>query len=201
MSWTHSTPIREAEARRGAERLGVEPHRLHFFAATDGSVCDEITELKPKFKELMAGIRPDRVACGAFEQGHLDHDSTNYLVNQTFSGPVLEIPFYHTYLTRLQTMGRFSDPKGEELLPLSPDEQRFEKEFAKGFPSQNIWQVLLGYEAWQVVRGRRVELAKSDRMRLQTHRDFRTPNHPPDLRAKVEASAPWQRWLAALDQL
>ena len=198
LSWTHSTPTREAEARRGAGKLGVPQDRLYFFGATDGSVCDEIDSLLPRFRALMAQVQPARVVCGAFEQGHLDHDATNYLVNQTFSGPILEIPFYHTYLARLQTMGRFSDPTNEEILTLSPEEARFEKDFAKGFPSQNIWRVLLSYEIWQLLRGRPVELAKSDRMRLQTHRDFRTPNHPAALRAKVEASASWRRWVTAL---
>ncbi len=198
ISWTHSKPIRENEARAVAKILGVPQDHLYFHQATDGSVCDEIPVLLPKFRAMMAEVQPDRVCCGAFEQGHIDHDSTNYLVNKTFDGPVLEIPFYHTYLTRSQRINRFSDPRGEEVIHLDMDEQRLKKEIARQYPSQNIWHVLLLYEAWQKARLKPIVLAKSERMRFQTHREFTKPNHPPYLARKVKRSATWKRWRAAI---
>jgi hypothetical protein len=111
----------------------------------------------------------------------------------------LEIPFYHTYCTRTQRLNRFADPNGEEVLHLKPGEVQFKRHIARQFPSQNIWSVLLWYEAWQVARIKPVELAKSERMRLQTCRDFKTPNLPARLRAKVLASPSWSRWLKAVD--
>ncbi|MDR3688370.1 MAG: PIG-L family deacetylase [Fimbriimonas sp.] len=200
LSWTHSNPVREREAREAARILGVPDQNLTFFHATDGSVCDEIAELLPKFKGLIETVRPDRVCCGAFEQGHLDHDSTNYLVNRTFDGPVLEIPFYHTYTTRLQRMNRFSDSRGEEILPLDLEDQRLKKRIARQYPSQNIWHVLLLYEAWQTVQFQRIALAKSERMRFQTHRLFAEPNHPPLIAQKVKSSPSWGRWLQSLNR-
>jgi len=198
LSWTHSNAIREGEARNVARLLGVPQENLTFLSATDGSVCDEIASLLPKFRDLMDAARPDRVCCGAFEQGHIDHDATNYLVNQSFSGPVLEIPFYHTYLTRIQRINRFSDPRGEEILELDVDDQALKKRIARQYPSQNIWSVLLSYEAWQVARFNPVVLAKTERMRFQTHRNFRTPAHPPRVAQRVAGSETWKRWLEAM---
>jgi len=201
MSWTHSNRVREAEARATAHLLGVPGENLHFFGATDASVCDEIPALLPRFAEMMGRVRPDRVACGAFEQGHIDHDSTNFLVNRTFEGPVLEIPFYHTYLRRFQTLNRFSDARGQEILELERPEQMLKTTIARQYPSQNIWSVLLWYELSQNARLRPMLLAKTERMRLQTHFDWQTPNHPPALAAKVERSRLWQRWCQAMQRV
>jgi LmbE family N-acetylglucosaminyl deacetylase len=200
MSWTHSNPVREAEGRAVAELLGVSQHELSFFAATDGDACEEIEKLLPKFRELMEQVGPDHVCCGAFEQGHIDHDTTNFLVNRSFDGPVLEVPFYHTYLTRLQTLNRFSDPRGEEILELDLDEQRLKTTVARQFPSQNIWSVLLWYEIYQNARLRPMVLAKTERMRWQTHRNFRTPNHPARLAERVARSPLWIKWLRAIEK-
>ncbi|RYG39984.1 PIG-L family deacetylase [bacterium] len=201
LSWTHALPVREEEARNAARKLGVPQDRLFFHGATDASVCDEIGVLKPKFAAMMEAVRPDRVVCGAFEQGHLDHDATNVLVNLTFKGPVLEAPFYHVYLTRLQTLNRFSNPLHQEVRPLEPDERGFKIEIAKSYPSQNIWQILFWHETVRRATFRRPQLLTSERLRLQTHRDWRTPNHPERLRTKVEASPKWRRWLAAMDRI
>ena len=198
MSWTHSNPIREQEARKVADLLGVPQDNLFFLGATDGSVCDEIPLLLPKFKAMMEQIKPHRVCCGAFEQGHIDHDSTIYLVSRTYSGPILEIPFYHTYTTRLQKLNRFSDPRGEEILHLDVDEQALKKRVARQYPSQNIWSVLLWYEAWQTARLKPIALAKTEQMRFLTHRDFRKPNHPSKLSRHIRRSKTWKRWRRAL---
>ncbi len=200
INWTHSNDVREKEARVVSAILGVPDENLSFMGATDGSVCDELSVLKPKFQGLMDRVKPDRVACGAFEQGHLDHDATNWLVNQTFGGPVFEIPFYHPYTRRLQTMNSFSTPGDHGALPLHPQEWSLKVQVAKSYRSQNIWAVLWWYEVWQKIRFRPIELRKRELMRLQTHRDFSQPNLPMRLRAEVEASAPWRRWCAAVER-
>ncbi len=199
ISWTHSNPIREREGRAVALLMGVPEDHLFFYEATDGSACDEIPKLLPKFQQMMALVKPDRVACGAFEQGHIDHDATNYLVNHSFKGPVLEIPFYHTYLTRLQRLNRFSSRTGEEIRLLPKDQQNFKKLIAKQYPSQNIWKVLLWYEIYSNARLRPAVLIQTERMRVQTHHDYQTPNHHPRLAARVQKSTLWKRWLRAMD--
>lgn len=198
LSWTHSNSVREAEARAVALLMGVRQDRLHFLHGTDGKIPEEIPVLLPKFAQMMAQVRPDRVCCGAFEQGHLDHDATNYLVSRTFSGPIFEIPFYHTYLTRFQRLNRFADPRGEEVLTLEIDEQRFKMLIARQFPSQNIWSILLWYQIWQKTRFRQMELSHSERMRLQKEINYLRPNLPPRLANRVRRTAAWKRWKRAV---
>ena len=127
---------------------------------------------------MMAAVSPDRVVCGAFEQGHLDHDSTHWLVTHSFGGPILEVPFYHVYTSRLQVLNRFSDPTREEIWPLGREDQKFKIEFAKGYPSQNIWSILFWYEVWKLLMGRPAKLRETERMRCWKGADYRTPAHP-----------------------
>ena len=198
ISWTHSNQIRESEARAVALLLGVRSDRLHFLHGTDGQIPEEMPQLLPKFQALMAKVQPDRVCCGAFEQGHLDHDSTNLLVASSFDGPIFEIPFYHTYLTRFQRLNRFANPHGEEILNLNIDEQRFKTLIARQFPSQNIWSVLLWYELWHKARLKPMQLVQTERMRLQAPINYRRPNLPPRLAARVKRTPSWRRWKAAV---
>jgi LmbE family N-acetylglucosaminyl deacetylase len=199
ISWTHSIPIRVAEAKAAASLIGVPQNHLYFFGATDGSVCNEMSELLPKFQEMMRQIQPDRVCCGAFEQGHIDHDSTNFLVTHTFKGPIYEIPFYHTYLTRLQKLNRFSDPRDEEVWDLDLEDQRFKTLIAKQYPSQNIWPILVWQNRARRLKVTKDHLVRSERMRRKTNFDFLRPNHPPRLARRVSESELWQRWVSAVN--
>lgn len=201
MSWTHDTPVRQAEGREAAKRLGVPESNLRFMGFPDGEVVDHLPELMHVYRDWLQESRPDRVCCGAFEQGHLDHDATNYLINRNFEGPVLEIPFYHAYLSRVQRMNRFATLSEQEVLMLTPEEQAFKKQFAKGYPSTNIRSCLLWYEVWQLSMLKPVELAKTERMRVQTHYDFLRPNLPEALRTRVEASERWAKWVRAIQTL
>jgi LmbE family N-acetylglucosaminyl deacetylase len=198
ISWTHSKPVREREARKVAKLLGVPQTHLRFFHATDGQVCHEIPELLSQFRSLVKEVGPDRICCGAFEQGHIDHDATNFLVSHSFDGPIYEIPFYHTYLTRLQILNRFSDGIGQEILPLTEPEQEFKLSVARSYPSQNIWRILLLYELSHKMLGRRKLLMKTERMRLQSHFNYRRPNHPPKLARRVKNCETWKRWKSAV---
>lgn len=194
MSWTHSNETREKEARSVAELLGVPQVNLFFHEGPDGHVCKTYGELLPQFREMMVKVQPDVVVCGAFEQGHVDHDTTNVLVNQTFDGPVLEVPFYHTYMTKLQKMNEFSDTAGQEVLVMTPDEVRLKREVAKRFKSQNIWSVLLWSEIWGVSQGKPIQMSRREVARLQHHKTFRIPNHPTALASKLEKHETWQWW-------
>lgn len=197
MSWTHDTPVRESEARRVAKLLGVRNDRLFFHGAPDGDVCVHMQDLLPRFKVMMQTIEPDRVVCGAFEQGHIDHDATNCLVNHSTEAKVLEVPFYHTYLTRFPRVNRFADPGGAESIHLDADEQALKKRVARSYPSQNIWWNMMAADLRARATGDGSLLA-AEWMRPQAHKDFAKPNLPGDLAAKVESSGKWKRWMAAL---
>ncbi len=198
LSWTHSNEEREAEARSAAEELGVPQDRLFFHASPDGGVLDDLESLLPRFQELTAEIAPDRIVCGAFEQGHLDHDATNYLANRVAKCPVLEVPWYHTYANLIQAVNRFAQPDGQQVLSLEPGETEFKKRLARMYPSQRIGDLLVWYEVWRRLRGSREGLAETERLRLQTHRDFLTPNLPPKLAGRVRRTGRWRTWEAAI---
>jgi LmbE family N-acetylglucosaminyl deacetylase len=203
LSWTHHTPVRRAEALRAAAALGVPEARAFFHGGTDGSVCDEIPTLLPSFRAMMERVRPDRVVCGAFEQGHLDHDATHRLVTLAYDGVVLEAPFYHTYVRpRLQTMNRFSDPRGQEIRELDAEERAWKKGLARNYPSQTIWRILFWHEATRWIVGRRPELLRDERLRVVRRPvDYLRPAHPSALAARVEASPRWRRWREAMARL
>lgn len=199
LSWTHSTPIRHAEALAAARRLGVPRDRLFFHEGTDANCCDEMDILLSTFRAMIGICRPDRIACGAFEQGHIDHDTTNFLVHQVFKGPIYEIPFYYSYLTRLPRVNRFENPEGEEVLKLEREQVRFKIDYAKGFPSQRVWVNMIFANLQAMITGDG-PLGNSERMRLQGRTDFRKPQHSPGLSLQIEESETWARWLAAVDR-
>lgn len=200
MAWTHHTPVRRAEAVAAATRLGVSSKRLHFLDGTDGCCCEELARLLPLFEETMAMVRPDRVVCGAFEQGHLDHDATAWLVRRTFGGPVFEAPFYHTYVRpRWQRIGRFSEPSREEVRCLPESERRLKIELARAYPSQSIRRIVTAYELSHRAVGRPPNLYKWERLREMRVEDWRRPAHPASLAARVARSPRWRRWLATME--
>lgn len=201
ISWTHDTPVRQMEARAVATSLGVDNDRLVFHGAPDGQVIDHLADLHPSFRDMMERIAPDRVVCGAFEQGHLDHDATNWLVNHSTQGAVFEAPFYHPYTTRFPRVNRFAETgRGEAQIELGAAERAFKKQVAKSYPSQRIWLNMVAAD----VRARIVgdgSLLGSEWLRPQSQTDFREPRLPAALAARVRRSAHWARWLAALDRL
>jgi hypothetical protein len=148
----------------------------------------------PSFETMMAKCRPHRVACGAFEQGHLDHDATNCLVQATFDGPVFEIPFYYSYLTRLPRVNRFADPSREEIIQLGKSEARFKLEYAKGFPSQRIFTNMIFANLRAKLTGDG-SLTRTERMRLQTWTEFRQPQHKSPLASRIRDCENWKYWV------
>jgi LmbE family N-acetylglucosaminyl deacetylase len=200
LSWTHSTEVREKEGRSVAELIGIPDSNVFAFGATDGAVVSELGALHLKFDHLMKSVEPDVVVCGAFEQGHQDHDATNVLVNTTYKGLVLEIPFYHAYLSRIQHFNKFSDSSIQDVLDLEPEYQRLKLQVAKSYKSQNIWSLLVWYELWQALCLRPAHLSKRELLRKQTHFDWFTPNHPEPLRKKLLSHAGFQRWCISVRQ-
>jgi hypothetical protein len=196
ISWTHASPVRQAEAGYAAEELGVPLTRLFFHGAEDGRVVHQMADLLPSFSAMIQKVQPARIACGAFEQGHLDHDATNCLVHQVFDGPVFEIPFYYSYLTRMPRVNRFEDPTREEVIELSPAAAAAKRYYAKLFPSQRIWRNMVWANMRSKLNGDG-SLSKTERMRLQLPTDFTRVQHSGALGKRIEESDRWQEWLKA----
>jgi LmbE family N-acetylglucosaminyl deacetylase len=198
MCWAHSTPVRELEARHSAKQLGVPTSNLRFLHGSDGKLHEELEDMERPFRKVIDTVCPDRVCCCAFEQGHLDHDATNFLISSTFEGPIFEIPLYHTYLSRYKRVNRFACSAGEEVLNLSEEEQRLKRTVALNYPSQPLRNKLLAYEILNCARLNPQHLARTERLRLQTHTNFILPNLPDELLHQVVASEKWNRWQSAV---
>lgn len=148
---------------------------------------------------MIQTFRPDFAVVGAFEQGHLDHDATHWLVRQTFLGEMREVPLYHSYLRRYQVLNRFSDPAGEAVLRLTAEERRFKVRLARCYPSQSIYRILATHETVARFVSPRRRLLFTERMRaVPPVVDYTSPRHPPELRRRIEGSAKWREWLSAL---
>ena len=199
--WTHSTPVRKAESVAAMHSIGLQGSQMHFFSAPDGNVVSEVQTLEEPLRQIIAEFKPSRIVTHAFEQGHIDHDATNLLVNRCFDGPIFEAPFYHTYLTKFPCIYRFSSPVGEERIELTPSERREKKKLVHYFPSQTVKRNVVVYELAHAITLRKPPLFQYERMRLQTHKDYLAPNHPEPLASRVRRSATWKRWVAEVQKL
>ncbi len=198
--WSVSNPVREREAVAMMESIGVKRDNLFFFDMPDGDACDHFEKLVESWEWAIEVADPRRIVVGAFECGHIDHDTTNAAVYRASKGrlPMFEVPFYHTYLTRIPVINRFADPLGEEVLILSPEDRRLKIRASKAYPSQNIGSLLRWYTLLGICKLSPPGLARTERMRLQTHFDYSIPNLPDPLRTRVEASAKFQRFKRAV---
>ncbi|MBV6459015.1 MAG: hypothetical protein HONBIEJF_02154 [Fimbriimonadaceae bacterium] len=200
LAWTHRTEVRELEGRAAAAALGVPDHRLTFLNGRDGHVVEQLDDLLPEIQRTITTINPNRLVTAAFEQGHLDHDATNLLVNAAWRGPVLEVPLYHAYTGWYQTLNRFSRPDGEEIWPLDDEARQFKKRLARtGYPSQTIWRIGVWYEVAHRVQGGSANLLREERMRWQTATDYLKPNHPEPIASRILETEHWRRWVRAVE--
>jgi len=200
LAWTHRTDIREREGRAAAAAMGVPDERLTFLNGQDGCVVDQLDELLPSFRQAITDIAPDRLVTAAFEQGHLDHDATNLLVNTASPVPVLEVPLYHAFTSWYQTLNRFSRPEGEEVWTLDNGAREFKKRLAKtGYPSQTIWRIGVWYEIAHRLQGGSANLLEAERMRWQGPTDYLKPNHPEPLASRILETDSWRRWVRAAE--
>jgi len=201
LSWTHRTAVREAEAREMARLVGVPEDRLVFHAGDDGRIADQMPDLLGSFSAMIERVRPHAVYCAAFEQGHLDHDATHCLVSRCFVGPVYEFPMYHPYTRRIQTLGQFGNPDGEEVLELTPEDAAFKSRVSRVYRSQNIRSVIVWYTVYRALCLRPARLRRTERLRLVRDTDYLTPSLPEPWRSEVARSAMWRRWVEAVKRL
>lgn len=199
--WIHSNFVREQESRAVMDSVGVAPERLTFLVGPDGRIAESLLELMGPMKALIGDFDPTRVYVNAFEQGHIDHDATNLLVSLCFSGPVFEVPLYHTYLRKVPVLNRFSSDERVEVMSLTREESALKRRLIKMFPSQTVRRNMTLYALLSLARLRVPELYGTERARLQTHKDFLSPNHPEPISSAVAASATWKRWVGVVKPL
>ncbi len=199
-AWSVSNPIRESEAREVMKRLNVPQGNLLFFQFPDKSAHKHLFEMTTSWQDWIQQIKPTKIAMGAFECGHIDHDTTHFVI--TKSAPEIqkfEIPWYHTYLTRMPVMHRFADSSQESIIQLTNEEWNEKKQLSKFYKSQNIASLLRWY--WLAGKlGIKPGFQKVERMRPVIHSNFKTPNLPEKLGKKVMQTKYWKEWIEAINQ-
>ncbi len=198
--FTHGTPERFAEAGDCARLLGLDDAKLATLNFPDRYLAENLSLMRNALSEVLEELRPDRVVTCAFEQGHLDHDATHVAVVRSFSGPVFEVPLYHTYAQPVQVINEFSMPDRREVLELSEEETELKRRLLACYPSQHLRTLLVWYSLLQKLSPDRPPLAQREVMRPAKWTDFRHPSHPEPLAARVVRSSRWVRWLAALER-
>jgi len=200
--WMHSTPFRKAESLRVLTKIGFPTKDLYFFEAPDGELCDQLDVYAPLLDDLIQAVQPDYVVTCAFEQGHLDHDATHFLVRRLAGSiPVLEFPLYYSYhAPKLQWMNQFSMFDADHYLPLDEHEIALKKRMARAYPSQNIWRTLCTYHVVCAILGRPARLAYRELLRPAAHYDYRQTVHQGIRGWLVQRTRHWTRWVDAVNR-
>jgi LmbE family N-acetylglucosaminyl deacetylase len=71
--------IRERELSRAASVLGLRNSHVHLLRFPDLGLAGLLDQASDAVSELLARIRPDKIFATAYEGGHPDHDSVNFL--------------------------------------------------------------------------------------------------------------------------
>jgi len=193
--WMHSTSEREAESRAVMARTGITD--LTFLTAPDGKLIETWRTYKPPLAAWLASRSITHPVTVAFEQGHLDHDVTNWLVNRNSVSPVRELPLYHPYSRKILRANTFAGEGISESRALGSDEFELKRSLLRAYPSQRIGAILRTYRTVHRLLGN-PDPFRSEKMRIQTWTDFAAPNHTDPLRQEILNSERWARWITVI---
>lgn len=197
-SWAHSTAIRKAESIQAMEYVGLLPVECAFGNLPDGEFDRNMLDLDSWVRDVIEQFPADRYVSVAFEQGHLDHDSLNFMVHR-WAGPAhLEFPMYWHYARTWQRIGEFADPTGEEQWPMGFDQTELKKRMLDCFESQTVARNVAAYEIFARLTRRDSPLYQTERLKRVALRDYRQPVHPEPIRSRLLKSNRWHRWETAI---
>ncbi len=77
--------IRESELRRSTDILGLRESQTHLLRFPDLGMVAMLEEAADSATKLIGEIAPDIIFANAYEGGHPDHDSVNFLAYRSFS--------------------------------------------------------------------------------------------------------------------
>lgn len=91
---------RESELAVATSCLGMEASRVHLLRVPDLKVVPEMERAADLVTDLMDLVRPDVIFVDAYEGGHPDHDSANFLAYEAryrtgIAADLLEFPLYN----------------------------------------------------------------------------------------------------------
>ncbi|MBI5252393.1 MAG: PIG-L family deacetylase [Desulfomonile tiedjei] len=73
---------RETETYKAMRVLGLSESNVHLLRFGDLSLVSKLDEAVDAMADLLRGLRPDIVYANAYEGGHPDHDSVNFMVSE-----------------------------------------------------------------------------------------------------------------------
>lgn len=204
--WGVATPPREAESREAIELLGVPSLRTRFAYFPDGHVIEDLPQYVAFWEQILQDIRPEKIFLPAFECGHLDHDATNFAVAYAsrrlgMHSLLVEFPLYHTYSTRVPTVGRFAEDAGEQVVLLSAEERVLKKRVLSCHRSQRLPWLLKLYQLLMKMGIKPSGLWETERFRLLSQTRYDRPHLPAPLAEHVERSPKWKKFTIAITAL
>lgn len=198
-AWAHQTRVRRKESEDAMWILGVLPEDQHFGDFPDGNFVDHLDQLTEWAESLINGVEPTRVVTGAFEQGHLDHDSLNFSIKKAWQGTYLEFPLYHAFCNVIQKINAFSDPNSGQNWEIPPSGQIAKVSLIDCYPSQTVARNLKLYRQLTKFTGDPADIDHIEKLRLHTVVDFLSPNAPPELAKRILKTKEWKRWMRAME--
>jgi LmbE family N-acetylglucosaminyl deacetylase len=198
-AWVTHTPIRRAEAENFAVMVGIPPEKCHFLSGVDTQLIHHLTEVQVEIASLIDQIQPTRICTMAFEQGHLDHDTVNFLARQCFAGTIVEFPMYYGYWRGFMPLNTFTKPTNVEKITLDQVESEFKRTVSRNYPSQTFRRNVFWYGVLKALQLKPVFLHKRELLRLALHTDYLQPNHPEPIKSKILACPNWKVWKEAIE--
>jgi LmbE family N-acetylglucosaminyl deacetylase len=136
---------RETEARLAAAALGIEP--LGFAARPSRRLKDHLGDAFAELEAAMTRLAPTELWVSAWEGGHQDHDSANFLASR-FAGRVLVREFAeYNFAGGATQVQRFADSDGSEaVLRLSDEEAVLKRRLLAIYRSERTKLTFVGTE-------------------------------------------------------
>jgi N-acetylglucosamine malate deacetylase 1 len=92
--------IREREVGKASDILGLDNGSTELLKMPDLGLVAMLDRAADKFAEIVDKFKPDRIFCNAYEGGHPDHDSVNFLAYEGIfragvNAELFEFPLYN----------------------------------------------------------------------------------------------------------
>ena len=142
--------IRESELKRSMDLLGLDQSHTHLLRFPDLGLVSLLEDAADCAANLLNEVRPDVIFANAYEGGHPDHDSVNFLALECstrigIKPQLFEFPLYNgtgNFLHWKWRINRFP-PGGPAVIhnPLHDEAIRCKYEMMKAYSTQKLYMV------------------------------------------------------------
>jgi LmbE family N-acetylglucosaminyl deacetylase len=141
---------REAETYEAADVLAMPKSNVHLLKFPDLSLVSKLNEAADAMAELLRVIRPDVILADAYEGGHPDHDSVNFMVVEGsiragLTPELFEFPLYNGSGSPLQLGWRLNSfpPGGPTVLHTVLDEDAIQCKYRMMRAHSSQWMFMV----------------------------------------------------------